>query len=483
MRSLTWTPWGASPVLDAVDLVIEPGERVLLTGASGSGKSTLLRAIAGALENYAPGDLSGKVLIGGQSPAERHGGAGLLLQNPRDQVVAGSVARDAAFAAENIGLSGDPLHALVRGNLASVGLGGLPLDRRSTHVSGGQGQRLALAGLLGLSPEVLLLDEPLSMLDPAAARAVQSAVLSLVDTLGASLVVADHDLETWWPHVDRVVVLEHGRVRYDGTPGGVLTALAGQEELWLPGLPPPPTTEIDWTAAPRPRAVPGEEILVADEVSYRDRDSLRLPQVSIRLELGRGHALIGPSGSGKSTLLRLVAGWYPPTTGALRLADWVQAGTRRPPHRWNSRRLAQTVALVGQVPSQGFIASTVIDELLKTRRLIGRLRDGDEARAVALLDSVGLGSAGSRHPQTLSGGEQRRLAVAAALVAETPVLALDEPTVGQDRASWATVAGALRHAVSCGSAVLAATHDRRLVEQLDAVTRLAPAGTTPEDIS
>lgn len=473
VRTLTWTPWGARPVLDGVTFGAARGERILVAGASGSGKSTLLRAIAGVLDGYEPGDLSGSITLSGRPIVEQPGSVGLLLQNPKNQVVAGSVARDAAFGAENAGLLGSPLRSLVRTTLDVVRLHTVGLDVRSTHLSGGQGQRLGLAGLLGLNPELLLLDEPLSMLDDDSSSAVVRAIVDAVESVDATMIVADHDLSTWWPHVDRVIVLERGRLVFDGSPAAALEQLQGHPELWLPGRAAAPPTPVDWEAVPA--FVDDTALLRADEVSLSDGQHMRLAPTSLDLHPGRAIGVVGESGAGKSTLLRLLAGWEAPSSGRVIASPTLAGSAGTSPHRWKSRHAAHRIAFIVQDPSQAIIASTVEEELLVTRRMTDRIRVGDEHRVSALLESLGLSGLGSRNPHTLSGGEQRRLSVAVALASDAPVVLFDEPTVGQDRRSWQAVAGAIQHLAETGRATLIATHDAHLRVHTVDTHRLTPA--------
>ena len=201
---------------------------MLLVGPSGSGKSTLLRALAGLLETVDAGELTGAVTVDGVAPGERPGAVGLVLQEPGAGVVAASVGRDVAFGPENVRMPRAAMAGVVASALGSVGLGDLPLDTPTSALSGGQTQRLALAGTLALDPSVVLLDEPTAMLDPASAQEVRDAVAALTpgrgwpvvgaDPLGPAtghpsptLVVVEHVLGPWVDLVDRLVVLVGGR--------------------------------------------------------------------------------------------------------------------------------------------------------------------------------------------------------------------------------------------------------------------------------
>lgn len=482
-------------MLGDVHLTVAPGERVLLAGPSGSGKSTLLRALAGVLTTAGSGTLTGTVTRGGvlvAASGERHvpvpPPVGLLLQEPDDAVVAGRVGRDVAFGPENLALTRDEIARRVSDALADVGFPYGP-DHRTAALSGGERQRLALAGALAMRTSLLLLDEPLAMLDPGAAATVRRAVLTAVARHDAALVVVDHHLDRWVDAVDRLVVLTaDGRVLVDGPVHQVLDrrwdqlAAAG---LWLPGLSPPAPTAIDPSLlAPRtPVGPPGRAALSAAEVSHRrprtPTDSLTA--VSLQVPAGRVTALTGPSGAGKSTLAQLLVGMLRPTTGSVLVDPVLAGGLTRPVHRWRSRDLATRVGWVTQHPERAFVARRSDAEVAATPRALGGPHgdagsrdDGLAERVAVLLAAVGLADRGAVDPHRLSGGEQRRLALAAAVSHGPGVLVLDEPTVGQDRATWAAVAGLVAAARAAGVAVLACTHDQLLVHAVvDSETRLA----------
>ena len=193
-------------MLRDLDLAIEAGERVLLVGPSGSGKSTLLRALAGLLETADAGERTGSVTIDGAVAGEQPGAVGLVLQEPGAGVVASTVERDIAFGPENVGMPRAAMPELVTSALAQVGLD-LPLSTPTDALSGGQTQRLALAGALALEPTVLLLDEPTAMLAAADAAVVRASVDAAVREQGLTLVVVEHVLGPWIDLVDRLIVL------------------------------------------------------------------------------------------------------------------------------------------------------------------------------------------------------------------------------------------------------------------------------------
>jgi energy-coupling factor transporter ATP-binding protein EcfA2 len=451
--------------LDGIDLVIEAGERVLLLGPSGSGKSSLLQALAGVHGGDEEGEERGQLLIDGAPPSASRGRAGLVLQDPDSQVILARVGDDVAFGCENLGVPRDEIWRRVGEALDAVGLD-LPLARPTSALSGGQKQRLALAGALAMRPGLLLLDEPTANLDPSGVAEVRDAVARVLDRTRATFVVVEHRVDVWVDLVDRVIVLGgDGRLIADGVPSDVLErhreALLAAG-VWVPGVPLPLASGPD--AASRG---PIEPILVGEHLAIGRRPGVVVREgLDVALPGGRSTVLTGPNGVGKSTLALTLGGLLPPLTGRVAASASLASGLGPAPIRWRSRDLLTRIGTVFQEPEHQFVASSVRGEVAVAPRALGLPSGVIETRTDEVLARLRLDRLAGANPFTLSGGEQRRLSVAAVLVARPRVVILDEPTFGQDRVTWFELVRLLRELVDDGVTLLSVTHDTAFREVL-----------------
>ncbi|WP_091502291.1 ABC transporter ATP-binding protein [Microbacterium sp. cf332] len=474
-------------------LRIEPGERVLLLGASGSGKSTVLQGLAGVLGGADEGEQEGRLLVDGLPAAGVRGRAGLVLQDPDSQTILARVGDDVAFGCENLGVPRREIWDRVRAALDAVGLD-VPLDRSTAALSGGQKQRLALAGVVAMRPGAILLDEPTANLDPAGVIDVRDAVARALAASGATLVVIEHRIEAWLPVVDRVIVLAAGGgVIADGDPRTVLSergdelAAAG---VWVPGIRP--------SFPPPPAAAPGRVLLSADRVVV-GRVAGRVAAGPVDLEVREAEVLgvVGANGAGKSTLGLTLAGLLPPQGGAVHASPELAAGAALMPRRrrrasrdprgvdgsalgasadpaaWTSTALLTRIGTVLQEPEHQILRATVRDELEVGPLALGLGRASTAERVDELLERLRLATLAGANPYTLSGGEKRRLTVAAMLAARPRVVVLDEPTYGQDARTWAelvAIIAALRDGIDDRGplGVVAITHDDAVLDALSA---------------
>lgn len=440
---------------------IEPGERVLLLGASGAGKSTLLHGLAGVLGGDDEGEREGELLVEGRSAAQARGRAGLVLQDPESQTILARVGDDVAFGCENLGVPREEIWPRVREALDAVGLD-LPLDRSTTALSGGQRQRLALAGVLAMRPRAVLLDEPTANLDPDGVVEVRDAVRRAVARAGATLVVVEHRVDVWLPLVQRVIVLGPEGVIADGEPDAVLGARGAElaaAGVWVPGRPP--------RMPPPPRHPPGEELLAAEAlVVGRGRPVAGPFELGVRA--GEAVAVTGRNGVGKSTLGLTIAGLLPPVRGRVVARPALAAGAGAAPVAWSSRTLLTRIGAVLQEPEHQLLAPTVRRELELGPRAL-RLPEAEvAARTDELLERLRLTALAEANPFTLSGGEKRRLTVAAVLATRPRLLVLDEPTFGQDAETWAELVAIMARLRDEGAALVVTTHDAAVASALRA---------------
>ena len=473
-------PGAVRNALDDVRLEIAPGELVVVAGASGSGKSTLLRAASGLVPHFHGGDLAGRVTVAGMDTRSHGTGelaeaVGTLFQDPETQVVMGTVRAELSFPLENRGQSSSEVARGVEEAALALGIAGL-LERSTATLSGGELQRVALGAALAGRPQLVVLDEPTSQLDPVAGDELLGLLRRLNEDFELTVLLAEHRLERCLAAADRVIAMvSGGRLGFDGSPADFLRWAADA----APALETPGSRLLRGLALPaapgvkRARALLRERGLLgaltddrapqaddraqqaddraqqADDLSARGRPPRRGGPAALELkgvwhEIAGGPtvlravwlsiaprervALMGRNGAGKSTLLRHAAGLMKPTRGRIQTAG--------------------RIALLLQNPTDYLIHETVEQEAPRqTIAMVGL--DPDLLHA--------------RHPRDLSGGEKQRLALAIVIGdgADVPaVLCLDEPTRGMDREAKLDLAALL---ATFDAAVLVATHDPEFV--------------------
>ena len=502
LNNFSWHhPGRPEPVISGLNLTINPGEKVLLLGTSGAGKSTLLHAIAGVLHDDDGESAGGTITINGQAPAEARGTAGMMQQDPESSIVMATVGNDVAFGPENLRVPREEIWGRVTEALTAVGLNHLPLDHPSSALSGGQKQRLGLAGILSMHPGAMILDEPTANLDPSGVQEVRDSILNAAEATGATLLVVEHRVSIWAPHMDRIIVLgEGGTITHDGAPDTVLTE-ARQDLIdagvWVPNyVPRAPQSDSD--------SEHGEALLRAENLSItraqptpkqrraRRRTIKRLGDtpapapidlpvlrggINLTLHAGEHLSVLGPNGAGKSTLALTLAGLLTAPNGTLTATDALRNydGNHGGNHggerahwdvpTWTPAQMLSRIGYVFQEPEYQFIRGTVREELeLGPRRLAALTReplDEDDltARTNELATRLRLTHLLDANPFTLSGGEKRRLSVASALATAPKILILDEPTFGQDARTWAELVDLIRELLAGGTAVISITHD------------------------
>ncbi len=439
-----------------LDLRIRAGERVLLLGPSGAGKSTLLAGLAGLLDTAGGGEAEGELRIDGIDARHARERVGIVFQDPETQLVMARAGDDVAFGLENRSVPAEAIWPRVDRALADVGFR-YGRDRPTAALSGGEQQRLALAGVIVLRPGLLLLDEPTANLDPDGARLVRAAIAGLAAGAGVTMLLVEHRIDETLDLVDRAIVLAPGGVVADGTPAEVFAAHGDRlaaAGVWVPGHP-----------IPAPKRVPhanSEVLIEARQAGFRypGADRFALAEADLDLRAGEALAVVGPNGSGKSTLAMLLGGLLRPSAGSVTAGPGIAPGRGGAPlWAWEARRLAGAIGSVFQDPEHQFLTGRVRDELELGPRRLGLGEVEAVRRSNELLERLHLGHLGEANPYTLSGGEKRRLSVASVLATTPVALILDEPTFGQDRRTWGELLTLLAALRDDGRGVVVATHD------------------------
>jgi len=421
-----------------------PGEILLIAGASGCGKTTLIRCLNGLIPRSYKGDLEGNVRIQGEDIRELKLSqisqkVGTVLQDPERQILGTKVFNEVAFGLENLGLSRDEI--LERVALAMQRLDLVYLrDRETFNLSGGEKQKVALAGVLAMRPSILLLDEPLASLDPASAQDTLSAVRQLADE-GMTILMVEHRVEDVLRiEPERVMFMSDGEIRYLGNLAG-LSKVVNYHEVKLPA-------EDIVERAKRDQAP--AEINILPGVSGRgleggvavqnDNDVLvKFEDVTfgyeteheilhgINLEIKRGDviAVLGPNGAGKTTFVKHAIGLLKPKDGHVLVNG-------RSTREASVAEIASTLGYVFQSPSHMLFASTVREELSFGPKNLKHAKDQIDKEVKDALKIVNLAEYEQDPPLALSFGQQKRVSIAAILAMRSRILVMDEPTAGQD---------------------------------------------------
>jgi energy-coupling factor transporter ATP-binding protein EcfA2 len=511
-RDAAQKPTGSQrAVLNDVSLRIEEGEFVLVVGPSGAGKSTLLRCINGLVPHFYGGTIEGHIRVAGRDPValeprRMSETVGFVFQDPEAQAVVDVVEDELAFAMENHGLPLTTMRKRVEEVLDQVNIAHLRRRPLST-LSGGERQRVAIASVLTLQPQVLVLDEPTSQLDPQAAEEVLDTLVKLNHDLGLTIVLSEHRLERVAQYADQVLYIPGpGEQPRMGAPRVVLAEVPlvpplvelGKRLGWSPlpltikearklktescepraarseVLASDATFPLSRTIAQHPERERGDSQGTPHREASRpkERDASREPPIEVRklwfsynghpalrgvdltVRQGEFVALMGRNGAGKTTLLKQCMGLLKPDEGQVQVMglDTKQASVEE---------LVRQIGYVPQNPNALLFADTIADELAFTRRAHA-LPAADDT---ALLQTLGLDGMRERYPRDLSAGERQRVALAAVLVSDPALILLDEPTRGLDYAQKASLIGFLEEQKRFGKTILVVTHDVELVAQ------------------
>jgi energy-coupling factor transporter ATP-binding protein EcfA2 len=474
--------------LSDVSFSIEAGEFVVLCGPSGGGKSTLLRLLKREIAPH--GLLAGDIFYKGRAIDEveeevRASEIGFVFQDPENQIVMDRVLEELVFGLENLGKPIFEMQRKLAEIVHSFGLEGL-LHKKTHALSGGQKQLVNLASVLLLEPTVLLLDEPIAQLDPVTAKEFLNVVKRMNEEYGLTVLMVEHHLEEVMPLADRVIVLDKGKMRYDGQPKAVIhdMGLRG-DRSYSSYLPSPTVLYLEtfegghkeaiplnvkegrrWLSKLDPIVVSGEQslgdrtlptkkagegtisILEAKNLDFQyDRHQpLLLNQLTLSVQKGEGLTILGANGAGKSTLLKVLAGLIKPQAGTL----FFNGG------KVKKERPAE-LGFLPQNPKLFFLRDTILEEFEQLASQNGRVHLIDEIESY--LHQFGLYELRHHHPYDLSGGELQKAALIGVLLGQPRVLLLDEPTKGLDPVAKEELATYLMDLKKTGMTQIMVTHD------------------------
>jgi energy-coupling factor transport system ATP-binding protein len=421
--------------IENISLEVQPGQVLLIAGASGCGKTTLMRCINGLIPNTYSGEMTGDIRLFDTSVKEMTMAqisqkVGTLLQDPERQILGSYVLNEVAFGLESLGLPRDEITPRVEKALDRLNILHLR-DRETFGTSGGEKQKIALAGVLAMEPRILLLDEPLASLDPVSAHEALDAFRQLADE-GYSVMIVEHRVEDVLAiHPERVMYMDQGRVAYLGDADGLMQVV-DYTRIKLPAQVVMERArehgeEMFFEPAARPEADQHEALVRFENVHFKYRGDFPEVLKGVNFDINKGDvvAILGHNGSGKTTLVKHALGLLKPTQGRVILEG-------RDTRQLSVAQAAHTVGYVFQSPTQMLFAPTVKEELAFGPRNLKIPENQIEQNVQWAIETVHLPEEMQTPPLALSFGQQKRISIAAILAMRSRILMMDEPTAGQD---------------------------------------------------
>lgn len=414
-------------VLENINLTVEYGETVLLSGVSGEGKSTLLSIINGVIPFVNSGEFSGSVEIDGKDVtrlkiSERSKLIGTVLQNADEQIIYDLVNEEIAFGCENLNITSEEIDRRVE---RFTTLMQIEKNAKTKTLSGGQKQRLITASTLAMEQKIIILDEPLANLDTHTAHILLKALRNLANS-GYAVLIVEHRLDVVKNYIDKVMRIENKQL-FTSTDINDLNS----------GIKTIPHAD---------GSLPGEVLIKGKKLFFAAGDRNIIDGLDIEIRAGERIVLLGENGCGKTTLMRMLARLNKPNDGAL---SQTITKSKKANSKWFSK-----VGYVYQNPTYQLFMPTLLSEI--------SFKAKSEETARKMINAFGLSGLEQRHPQSLSEGQKRRASIAAVCASEPTVLFLDEPTVGQDYKNLCkTVETVNKINKNLGTAIVTVTHDKR----------------------
>ena len=414
-------------VLENINLTVEYGETVLLSGVSGEGKSTLLSIINGVIPFVNSGEFSGSVEIDGKDVtklkiSERSKLIGTVLQNADEQIIYDLVNEEIAFGCENLNIASEEIDRRIE---RFTTLMQIEKNAKTKTLSGGQKQRLITASTLAMEQKIIILDEPLANLDTHTAHILLKALRNLANS-GSAVLIVEHRLDVVKNYIDKVMRIENKQL-FTSTDINDLNS----------GIKTIPHAD---------GSLPGEVLIKGEKLFFAAGDRNIIDGLDIEIRAGERIVLLGENGCGKTTLMRMLARLNKPNDGAL---SQTITKSKKANSKWFSK-----VGYVYQNPTYQLFMPTLLSEI--------SFKAKSEEMARKMINAFGLSGLEQRHPQSLSEGQKRRASIAAVCASEPTVLFLDEPTVGQDYKNLCkTVETVNKINKNLGTAIVTVTHDKR----------------------
>lgn len=465
--------------LQNVNLSINSGDFVVVCGQSGSGKTTLLRMLKKEIAPH--GEKQGAVYYKGEDVEKLDDKIsaqkiGFVFQKPDQQIVTDKVWHELAFGLESLGYDSDYIRLRV-GEMANYfGITSL-FRKKTTELSGGQKQLMNLASVMAMSPDVIILDEPTSQLDPITANDFITTLKKINDELGLTVIIIEHRLQEVFPIADKVAVMEDGKVICYDTPRNVCEKLSNHPmsqgfpsavRIWQKsgskGECPLTVKEgrnfinlnFSERKLPLRNTIPNtEDIITLKDVFFRYEKGGNdiLSGTNLSIKKGEHFCILGGNGSGKTTTLKILAGLLKPYRGKVIIDN--NKMTKKTTADFN--RLG--VAMLPQNPESVFLKSRVIDDYTELCKIKGIEKSDYEDKINSVAEKLGIKDLLENHPYDLSGGEIQKCALGKVLISEPKILLLDEPTKGVDAYSKLSLSQILQEIKSYGVTIITVTHD------------------------